>query len=134
VLGYQDANGNGQYDEGELYRLPYFGDLSDELQLTIEGIMGMMDGLGLALLDGGPEDAHPVVPDWFLLSDLNWVIDLIDIVFSFYGYDEMRLPPVPVPIGPLLYDPSETAVRDGVQAAAQFLYDYTAPKQMEVQP
>ncbi|MDP8222883.1 MAG: hypothetical protein P9L99_05945 [Candidatus Lernaella stagnicola] len=130
VLGYIDANGNGRYDEGELWHVPFFLDLSPELQTTIEGIMTMSNDLGAALLDGGPEDINPSLPNWFVISELNWLMELLDVAFAWFDLPEIRLLPVPVPIGPFLYNPPEDGMRSTVLTIAQYIYDATMPEEV----
>jgi len=131
VLGYQDANGNGMYDEGELYHTPYFGDLSAELQITLEGVLTMCDDLGTAMLDGGPEDVHPARPDWFPLSDLNWLLDLIALLWTDAGLEPINFPAIPLPVGTFIYNPPEDGLRSTMQTIAQYIYDATAPEAPE---
>jgi len=127
VLGYVDANGNGQWDEGENYILPYFGPLSEPLQITIENLLILAEDLGGAMLDTGPEDVHPNLPDWFLLSNLNFILEYLDLLI--YGF---RLPPIPVPVGYWFYHPLDDGLRSIVGAVAQLLYDNTTPPPEEV--
>jgi hypothetical protein len=129
IAGYVDVNENGQWDEGEPYKIPYFGDLSPELEILFGYLLTLLDDLGAALLDGGPEDLHPSLPDWFLLSNLNFLLDFAELLFP-----DLELPPIPVPIGYWFYNPPDDGARTIAQTIAQFLYDYTTPDEVGVQP
>ncbi len=127
VLGYMDANGNGHWDEGELYHVPYFGDLAPEMNGVVLDLLVLLQELGEALLDGGPEDVRPMLPDWFLLSNLNFIMEMADLAWNeFFGHP-VRFLNIPVPIGFLFYDPMDDGLRTTVGTVAQTLYDATAP-------
>lgn len=124
VTSYVDANGNGQWDEGEQYSVPYFGPLGDELNLFLLNSLILMADLGPALLDTGPEDLHPLLPDWLPLGDLNYILEALQ------GWvPGITLPEIPIPVGRWLYNPPEDGLRSTLIAVVQLLYDYTAPTQ-----
>lgn len=127
VLGYIDKNGNGRWDEGEPYHIPYFGDLTPELNGVVLDLMVMLDDLGDAFLDGGPEDTRPLLPDWFLLSRINFILEIADLVWYELLGHPLRFMDIPIPIGPFFYNPPDDGIRSSVGAIAQVLYDATAP-------
>ena len=126
VFGYYDENANGQWDEGENYTLPMLGPLDDETEFVLEEFLALLADLGPALLDSGPEDLRPALPDWLPLSDLNVILDLFGAGFE--------LPGIPIPVGRWFYNPAADGIRSLVYTVAQYLYDATAPDRLEVQP
>ncbi len=127
VLGYIDANGNGHWDEGEMYRVPYLGDLAPEMNGVVLDLLALLENLGGAFLDGGPEDLRPLRPDWFLLSKLNFIMEIADLAwYEFIGHP-IRFLDIPIPIGFLFYDPFDDGLRTSAGTIAQVLYDATAP-------
>ena len=124
VLGYIDENGNGQWDPGENYKIPFFGPLSEELDLLFLDLFDSFSDLGGAFLDGGPDDLHPALPDWFSLASLNPILELMDLLLL-----GQRLPPIPVPIGRWFYHPLDDGLRSGVGAIAELLFNLTMPDQ-----
>jgi len=122
VFGYFDENANGQWDEGENYTLPQMGPLDDETEAVLEDFLVLLADLGPALLDTGPEDLHPLWPDWLPLSDLNVILDLLgDPVPG------LELPGLPVPVGRWFYNPPADGIRSLVYNVSQILYDLTMP-------
>jgi hypothetical protein len=122
VTAYVDLNGNGQWDEGEPFRVPYVGVLSTELNQALLDTLTLLADLGPALLDSGPEDLHPLWPDWLPLGDLNYILAWL----ASYA-PGLELPNIPVPVGYWFYNPPADGLRTVVTALAQFLYDYTQP-------
>jgi len=122
VMGYVDENGNGVWDEGENYTLPYFGELNDGQNDFILNFMNVSDKLGRAFLNGGPEDPQPLLPNWFWLPDLDFLLDFAELLDP-----DLSFPPIAVPIGFWFYHPSEDGIRNVVQIVAQFLFDNTMP-------
>lgn len=122
VLGYVDENGNGRWNRGENWRVPGAGDQSDEWSASVDEMLGMAENLGIAFWDEGPSDVRTWWPDWFVLSHLNWLMDLPDS-----GGPTLVLPPIPLPVGPLFYDPPADGLRGTVRTIAEFLYEVTAP-------
>lgn len=129
IAGYVDENGNGQWDEGEPFKVPYFGDLWPEGNVFFEDLFYLMNDLGEAFLDTGPEDVHPAKPDWFMLSDVNFILEFFDVFVP-----GIALPDLSVPIGRFFYSPPDDGLRGVVQTVAQLLYDLTAPDETEVLP
>ncbi len=119
VAGYVDENGNGRWNAGEPYRIPVMGDLTDEESENWQGIVDMTESLGLAFLDGGPDDVHAILPDWFWISDANGLLAFLGV--------EPALPPIPLPVGPLFYDPPADGLRGTVRTLAEAIFAWTAP-------
>ncbi|MCC6158550.1 MAG: hypothetical protein IT350_10905 [Deltaproteobacteria bacterium] len=119
VAGYVDENDNGHWDNGEPYRIPVMGDLTDEESANWQGIVDMTESLGLAFLDGGPDDVHEILPDWFWISDANGLLEFLGV--------ELALPPIPLPVGPLFYDPPADGLRGTVTTLAEAIYAGTTP-------
>ncbi len=119
VAGYVDENDNGQWDDGEPYRIPVMGDLTDEQSEDWQGVVDMAEHLGVAFLDGGPDDINAILPDWFWISDANALLEFLGV--------ELALPPIPLPIGPLFYDPPADGLRGTVRTVAEALYALTTP-------
>ncbi len=124
IAGYVDANGNGVWDEGETFRVPYFGALTQEMNLMFIDLLDLAEALGVAFLDRGPEDLHPMWPDWFLLSELNVILKYFDVLDP---ANPIRLPPIPVQIGRRFYQADEGDLRNAAEWIVQFLFDATAP-------
>ena len=119
VSGYVDENENGKWDEGEPYRFPYFGILSPDSESFFENTFHMLDNLGAATLDGGPEDLHPLLPDWFNIGNLNYIFEAAGI--------PAPLPNLPIPLGWFYYNPQDSSFRDIVYGIATMLYQLTEP-------
>lgn len=124
VTGYEDENGNGRWDPDENYKVPYLGILNEELNIMFQRLLVMTEHLGVALLDRSPADRRPDKPDWFMLSDLNVILELLDMLEM-----DLRMPPIPVPVGRWFYLSNEEGFRNLAGAGAQFLYDWSAPEE-----
>jgi hypothetical protein len=122
VTGYLDENGNGQWDEGEHYYLPHFGPLAAEMNNLVVGTLILLEDLGPALLDRGPEDLRPLLPDWFPLGDVNYILTALQAYVP-----GLQVPNIPIPVGRWFYYPPADGLRSVATVLAQFLYDYTTP-------
>ena len=124
IAGYTDANGNGQWDEGETFRVPYFGPLTYEMNLMIVDLFDLGEAMGVAMLDRGPEDIHPYWPDWFYLSELNMILEYFDVIDP---TQPIRLPAIPLPVGRFFYKPTPNGLRNATEWIVQWMYNATAP-------
>ncbi|MCC6157980.1 MAG: hypothetical protein IT350_07990 [Deltaproteobacteria bacterium] len=122
VTAYVDENENGAWDEGEPYRLPYMGVFAPHQNNVLVDALILTQDLGPALLDSGPEDLHPLLPDWLPLDDLNFVLELIASYVP-----GLTLPAIPVPVGYWFYNPSPDGLKPVAQLLVQALYDLTLP-------
>ena len=121
VAGYVDTNQNGVWDEGEPFRTPYFDDASPEMNVTIMDILTLIEALGMAILDGGPEDIHPAMPDWFNLDTLNFILEYTDILDP---DNPIRLPSISIPLGWLFYNVGNNGWRLIGELLTEFLADF----------
>jgi len=123
ITQYVDENDNYQWDEGEMYAIPFWGPLGDELNLFLMNTLILMADLGPALLDTGPEDLRPLLPDWLPLGDVNYILTALQ------GWvPGLSVPDIPIPVGYWLYNPPDDGLRTVMMTLVQFVYDYTAPK------
>ncbi len=122
VAGYVDENDNNRWDEGEMYFTPYFGTMYGEMTIFFEDFLKLMDDLGAAALDGSADDLQPMVPNWFNLADLNFLIEMLELL------DVPFFAPVPVPVGTWFYEPLDDGLRTPVGLIANLLYELTMPE------
>jgi hypothetical protein len=121
VFGYVDENGNGKWDPGEPYHVPYFGDMTGGSEIGLEDLLTIAHDLGLAFLSGGPDDPTPLVPHWFPLHDLDPLDPAIRMLFPNWT----NFPNLYLPVGIFFYNPPADGLRSIAETAAQFLYDNT---------
>lgn len=119
VSGYVDQNGNGRWDEGEPFFIPYIGALSEDQNWFFTELLDLFLSFGRSTLDGTDLDVHPQVPDVVWLSELNFVLQALGLA--------PVLPPLPINFGPYYTNPNPCGVKEALRAIAQFLYDVTAP-------
>ena len=124
IAGYVDTNGNGQWDSDEPFRAPYFGPLSTEMNVTFIDLLGLFEALGIAFLDTGPEDIYPGVPNWFMLDELNFILEYTDVLDP---NNPIRLPPIPIPIGPFFYRVGPERYRILAEILVNIFYFATVP-------
>jgi len=122
ITRYVDDNGNGRWDEGEVLAIPFWGPLGYEMNALLMDTLVLLGDLGPALLDTGPEDLHPLWPDWLPLSDLNYIMEALQSWLP-----GLSLPDLPIPVGRWFYNPPDDGLRSLMTALAQWLYDYTTP-------
>lgn len=123
ITQYVDDNSNGQWDEGEVFAVPFWGPLGYEMNLLLTDTLVLLGDLGPALLDTGPEDLRPSLPDWLPLGDLNYILAALQAWLP-----GLTLPDLPIPVGRWFYNPPDDGLRTVMTALVQWLYDYTAPK------
>lgn len=122
IIGYADLDADGMWDEGEPYRLPVAGELTDEQNELLLGFLQLSEDLGLAFLDGGADDPNPLLPDWFDIANLNFLLIYLQIIDP-----GQPLPHIPLPVGYWFYNPTTDGFHDLLQTIAQALYDATLP-------
>jgi hypothetical protein len=124
IAGYVDANENGQWDEGETFKVPYLGELPVGTNSTIVDLFDLLEKLGYAFLDTGPEDPHRLLPDWFNLAEFNFILEYTDVIDP---DNPIRLPSIPIPIGRWFYNVDEAGWKPFTEHLLRFINGVTAP-------
>jgi len=114
VMGYADLDGDGVYDQGEPYFLPYFGVLDAEAMNVLDALVGASLAFRDAFWDRTVNDIDPANSNPLPLSALNPVLE----VFGLPGFipDWLTLP-----VGDWYAEPDPMAVRNGLQELIDLL-------------
>ena len=126
VSAYVDENGDGRWNEGEPYRLPYVGTLNPGQELFFEGLLALFKAVGESAWDTGPNDVDPANPNQILLSDLNFILTALGV--------EPILPEVGFSIGPYFNDPKPEALKEFLRTWLRFFYGATTPGDAATSP
>ena len=124
VSGYVDENQNGQWDEGETYKLPYIGRMTTDQNLVWLGLIDVALSAGYSAWDGGEMDVDPEVENEVLLSEFNFFLEALGL--------EAILPPIGFNIGPKYNDPQPEQLKESLRNLSRFLYGATEPADQEV--
>jgi hypothetical protein len=123
VAGYVDENGDGTWNEGEVFHLPLIGVLTPDQDLVWQGLVALALSFGESAWDTGPSDVDPENPNELLLSDLNFLLTAFGL--------EPILPPFGKSLGPHFYDPRPEQLKEAARGLLRFLYGASAPVEGE---
>ena len=79
VLGYEDLNGSGHYDEGDPFVIPGLGPLDEQDMALTLGLEELTFDLGAAMLDRTELDLDPGQDNPFHLSSINKLLEAFDV-------------------------------------------------------
>ncbi len=113
IFGYDDTNGNGQWDSGEPIRIPCEGVLDGDEMEWLYAILAVAVDMGNSFIDYSEYDPDPANPDPFDLATLNGILELLDL--------PPILPSVEIDFGANYVDPDPDALRDALIAILEFL-------------
>lgn len=119
LTGYHDRNGNFQWDEGEPYKLPYVGYLTDDQNGLWVRLVALFLQMGYSTWNGGELDVHPNRPDWVWLSEFSFLLRMIGL--------DWWLPPIPMDLGGMFYDQGDSDLKDTLRTVAMLIYVLTQP-------
>ena len=105
VIGYDDANDNGVYDQGEAYVFPHYGALDQEQMEWALALLPVMESLRDSFWDGTVSDVDPNNPNPFQANTLNGVLNLL-------GIPSLIPASLTLDIGAMYVDPAGTGLRD----------------------
>ena len=120
LSGYADRNSNGQWDQGEPFKLPHIGYMTDDQNWVWIELIEVAVSAGYSTWDGSALDVHPNWPDLVWLSELNFLLEMIGL--------QPALPPIPFNFGPFYYGQSQTEFKQMIRGVIQFLFNWSAPK------
>ena len=79
IIGYEDLNGSGDFDQGEPFVIPHFGVLGAEEMEVLEGVLVLVASLRDSYLDDTPNDPDPETRSPFCLSSLNPLLEALEV-------------------------------------------------------
>jgi len=113
IFGYEDTNGNGQWDDGEPLRVPCVGALDETEMAWLYAIMDIAADMGNSFIDYSEYDPDPANPDPFDLATLNRILEVLGL--------SPIIPSVEIDFGANYVDPDPTALRDSLVEILEFL-------------